>query len=38
EPPTISGIGAHAKMGALCVPAKVNIHPEIWEWKPSFSG
>jgi len=38
ESPPISGIGTHAKMGALCVPAKIIIHPEKREWKPSPSG
>jgi hypothetical protein len=38
ESPTIPGIGANAEMGALCVPAKVHIHPEKRAWKSSLSG
>ncbi|WP_150296928.1 hypothetical protein [Salipiger aestuarii] len=38
QSPTIPGIGTNAEMGALWVPAKIHIHPEKREWKPSLSG
>lgn len=33
---TISRVGLNTELSAPCVPKKIHIHAEMWEWNASF--